>query len=57
MQFLTHMQYKADIIVQNTQEALLGVASTTGVYVYKQMGTPIYIGKAANLKAFTNIWS
>lgn len=51
MQFLTHMQYKADIIIQNTHEALLGVASTTGVYVYKQMGTPIYIGKAVNLKA------
>jgi excinuclease UvrABC nuclease subunit len=53
MQFLTRMQYKADIIIQNTHEALLGVASTTGVYVYKQTGTPIYIGKAVNQQTQT----
>lgn len=45
------MQYKADFVIQNTHDALLQVASTTGVYVYKQGDIPIYIGKAVNLKA------
>ena len=45
------MQYNADFVIQNTHDALLKVASTTGVYVYKQGDTPIYIGKAVNLKA------
>ncbi|MBP6993937.1 hypothetical protein KBB12_01740 [Candidatus Woesebacteria bacterium] len=45
------MKYLPDITLENTHQNLLGVASTTGVYVYKQQGAPIYIGKAVNLKA------
>lgn len=46
-----HMHYTSNSIVPNTHDALLKVASTTGVYIYKQANTPIYIGKAVNLKA------
>lgn len=48
---VTPLPYVADITLKNTHKSLLGVASTTGVYVYKQGGVPIYIGKAVNLKA------
>lgn len=45
------MKYSPNAILANSHEELLNVASTTGVYMYKQGDTPVYIGKAVNLKA------
>lgn len=45
------MYYRPDLIIKNSHDELLKVLSTTGVYVYKTRDTPIYIGKAVNLKA------
>ncbi|MFO0704169.1 MAG: GIY-YIG nuclease family protein [Patescibacteria group bacterium] len=42
---------KTGVVLTNSHENLLNVNPTTGIYIYSSGNTPIYIGKAVNLKA------
>lgn len=39
------------MILSNSHSEIVGTNPTTGVYIYKAAGVPIYIGKAVNIKA------